>query len=239
LAKATIIVLFFPMSNISVLLADDHNIVRHGLKALLVAEGDMDIVAEAQNGREAVQLAAKLLPEIVVMDLAMPLLNGWEATRQIVKAVPSARVVVLSTYGDNEHIQQAIAAGAAAYLLKQTAAADLVKAIREVKKGNAFFSPVIAKRLREQTCRSSDDVQTERAADHPDLTPREAEVLQLIAEGFANKQIAGELGLSVKTVEKHRQQVMHKLKIHDIAGLVRHAAEKGIIELAPSGVPPS
>ena len=226
------------MSNISVLLADDHNIVRHGLKALLIAEGDIQVVAEAQNGREAVQLAAKLFPEIVVMDLAMPLLNGWEATRQIVKAVPSARIVVLSTYGDDEHVQQAIAAGAAAYLLKQTAAADLVKAIREVKKGNAYFSPAIAKRLREQSCKSPEDLENVRAAE-PDLTPREAEVLQLIAEGFANKQIAGELGLSVKTVEKHRQQVMHKLKIHDIAGLVRHAAEKGIIELAPSGVPPS
>ena len=172
------------------------------------------------------------------MDLAMPLLNGWEATRQIIKAVPSTRVVVLSTYGDDEHVQQAIAAGAAAYLLKQTAAADLVKAIREVKKGNAYFSPAIAKRLREQTCKSQEDLENVRAAE-PDLTPREAEVLQLIAEGFANKQIAGELGLSVKTVEKHRQQVMHKLKIHDIAGLVRHAAEKGIIELAPSGAPPS
>jgi DNA-binding NarL/FixJ family response regulator len=227
------------MSNISVLLVDDHNIVRQGLRALLVAEGDMTILAEAQTGREAVQLAAKLHPEVVVMDLAMPLLNGWEATRQIVKALPSARIVVLSTYGDDDHIQQAIAAGAAAYLLKQTAAADLVKAIREVKKGNAYFSPAIAKRLREQTCRSSPDGgQTPaKTANEPDLTPREAEVLQLIAEGFANKQIAAELGLSVKTVEKHRQQVMHKLNIHDIAGLVRHAAEKGIIELAAAGVP--
>lgn len=224
------------MANISVLLVDDHNIVRQGLRALLAAEGDIDIVAEAQTGREAVQLAAKLRPEIVVMDLAMPLLNGWEATRQIVKALPSAKIVVLSTYGDDDHINQAIAAGAAAYLLKQTAAADLVKAIREVKKGNAYFSPVIAKRVREQTCRPSGEQETPRQAE-PELTPREAEVLQLIAEGFANKQIAAELGLSVKTVEKHRQQVMHKLKIHDIAGLVRHAAEKGIIELAPSGVP--
>ncbi len=224
------------MANISVLLADDHNIVRHGLKALLIAEGDISIVAEAQTGREAVQLATQLRPEVVVMDLAMPLLNGWEATRQIVKALPSARIVVLSTYGDDEHIQQAIAAGAAAYLLKQTAAADLVKAIREVKKGNAYFSPAIAKRLREQTCRPATEGEAPKPVE-PELTPREAEVLQLIAEGFANKQIAAELGLSVKTIEKHRQQVMHKLRIHDIAGLVRHAAEKGIIELAPSGVP--
>ncbi len=225
------------MSSISVLLVDDHNIVRQGLKALLMAEGDIQIVGEAQTGREAVQLASQLHPEVVVMDLAMPLLNGWEATRQIVKAVPTARVVVLSTYGEDEHLQQALAAGAAAYLLKQTAAADLVKAIREVKKGNAYFSPAIAKRVREQTCRSADS-EVRKPAD-AGLTPREAEVLQLIAEGFANKQIAAELGLSVKTIEKHRQQVMHKLNIHDIAGLVRHAAERGIIELAPSGVPTS
>src|SRR5580765_5550747 len=226
------------MPNISVLLVDDHNIVRQGLKALLTAEGDITVVAEAQTGREAVQLAAKIHPDVVVMDLAMPLLNGWEATRQILKALPSAKIVVLSTYDSEEHIQQAIAAGAAAYLIKQTAAADLVKAIREVKKGNAYFSPAIAQRLREQTCRSLAGDATPKAP-NVELTLREAEVLQLIAEGFANKQIAAELGLSVKTVEKHRQQVMHKLNINDIAGLVRHAAEKGIIELAPSGVPPS
>jgi DNA-binding NarL/FixJ family response regulator len=223
------------MPNISVLLVDDHNIVRQGLRALLIAEGDITIVAEAQTGREAVQLVVKLHPEVVVMDLAMPLLNGWEATRQILKAVPSAKVVVLSTYGDDEHIQQAIGAGAAAYLLKQTAAADLVKAIREVKKGNAYFSPAIAKRLREKSLALPG---TEELSNPPvELTPREAEVLQLIAEGFANKQIAAELNLSVKTVEKHRQQVMQKLKIHDIAGLVRHAAAKGIIEMTPAGVP--
>jgi DNA-binding NarL/FixJ family response regulator len=221
-----------PMSNITVLLVDDHNIVRQGLRALLVAEGDITIVAEGQTGREAVQLAVKHHPEVVVMDLAMPLLNGWEATRQILKVVPTAKIVVLSTYGDDEHIEQAIAAGAAAYLLKQTAAADLVKAIHEVSKGNAYFSPVIAKRLREKRGgNQSEDVKP------VELTPREAEVLQLIAEGFANKQIAAELNLSVKTVEKHRQQVMQKLKIHDIAGLVRHAASKGIIEMAPAGVP--
>src|SRR5438105_7571185 len=156
------------MSNISVLLVDDHNIVRQGLRALLIAEGDINIVAEAQTGREAVQFAAKLHPEVVVMDLAMPLLNGWEATRQIVKAVPSARIVVLSTYGDDAHIQQAISAGAAAYLLKQTAAADLVKAIREVKKGNAYFSPAIAKRLREQSCRSDSASEPVKAVD-PEL----------------------------------------------------------------------
>src|SRR5262245_8032810 len=122
------------MANITVLLVDDHNIVRQGLKALLAAEPDITVLAEAQTGREAVNLAGTLRPEIVIMDLAMPLLNGWEATRQILKAAPSARVIVLSTYDSEEHIQQAIAAGAAAYLIKQTAASDLVKAIREVRK---------------------------------------------------------------------------------------------------------
>jgi DNA-binding NarL/FixJ family response regulator len=226
----------FFMSYISVLLVDDHNIVRQGLKALLAAEGDISIIAEAQSGREAVQLAARVRPEVVIMDLAMPLLNGWEATRQIMKALPSAKIIILSTYDSDEHIQQAIAAGAAAYLIKQTAAADLVKAIREVKKGNAYFSPAIAQRLRERACRSQ-DVSAPPKAPNVELTVREAEVLQLIAEGFANKQIAAELGLSVKTVEKHRQQVMNKLNIHDTAGLVRHAAAKGIIETTLAGVP--
>jgi len=224
------------MSNITVMIVDDHNIVRQGLKALLAAEGNISIVAEATSGREAVRLACQWRPEVIIMDLAMPLLNGWEATRQIVKAVPNSKVIVLSSYDEDDHIQQAIAVGAAAYLIKQTAASDLVKAIHEVRNGNAFFSPPIARRLREETCRSPDP--TEPApAPAVELTPREAEVLQLIAEGFANKQIAAELGLSVKTVEKHRQQVMNKLGIHDIAGLVRHAAAKGIIEARLAGVP--
>lgn len=227
------------MSNISVLLVDDHNIVRQGLKALLTAEGDITVAAEAQTGREAVQLAAKIHPEVVIMDLAMPLLNGWEATRQILKVAPTAKVLVLSTYDSDEHVQQAIAAGAAAYLIKQTAAADLVKAIREVRKGNAYFSPPIAQRLRERTYPANSETNPGQPAPAPnvELTLREAEVLQLIAEGFANKQIAAELGLSVKTVEKHRQQVMNKLGIHDTASLVRHAVAKGIIEANLAGVP--
>jgi len=221
------------MTNVTVLLVDDHTIVRQGLKALLNAEKNITIAGEAQTGREAVELAAQIRPGVVIMDLAMPRLNGAEATRQILKAVPSAKVIVLSTYGDDEHVQQALAAGAAAYLLKQTAAEDVVDAIREVIKGNAYFSPAIAKRLREQTVQSNE---TPRTPD-VELTQREAEVLQLIAEGYANKQIAAELNLSVKTVEKHRQQVMQKLNIHNIAGLVRHAAAKGIIEANMAGVP--
>src|SRR2546422_4475649 len=166
------------MPNITVLLVDDHHIVRDGLKALLMAEGDITIAAEAQTGREAVMLASRLRPNIVVMDLAMPRLNGCEATRQILKAVPSAKIVVLSTYGDDEHLQQAIAAGAAAYLLKQTAVADLVKAIREVARGNAYFSPPIAGRLREQNFQEATSTEATKPPDVA-LTQREAEVLQL------------------------------------------------------------
>jgi DNA-binding NarL/FixJ family response regulator len=217
---------------------DDHNIVRQGLKALLTCESDIHVVAEAQTGREAVQIAAKVHPEVVIMDLAMPLLNGWEATRQILKVAPSAKILVLSTYESIEHVQQAIASGAAAYLIKQTAASDLVKAIREVRRGNAYFSPPIAERLRERTYRAGAEAKQQQVPD-VELTLREAEVLQLIAEGFANKQIASELGLSVKTVEKHRQQIMNKLNIHDTASLVRHAAAKGIIEANLAGVPQS
>src|SRR5437588_10821550 len=160
------------MTTIGVLLVDDHNIVRQGLKALLSAESDIKILAEAQTGREAVQLAATYRPEVVIMDLAMPLLNGAEATRQILKAVPNAKIVVLSTYGDDEHLQQAISSGAAAYLLKQTAASELVKAIREVRKGNAYFSPAIAKRLRERTCQSARQPLPFKPADI-ELTSRE------------------------------------------------------------------
>ena len=217
------------MQRITVLLADDHIVVRQGLRALLVAEEDIDIVGEADNGRQAIQLVKKLLPEVVVMDIAMPVLNGLEATRQITRAVPNTKVLILSSYCDDEYVQQLTEAGAAGYLVKQTAANDLLKAIREANKGNAFFSPSIAKRLRDQ-CREAfvGGQPVRRRADY--LTTREAEVLQLIAEGRANKQIAAELCISIKTVEKHRQQVMNKLGIHDVAGLTRHAIAKGIIE---------
>jgi DNA-binding NarL/FixJ family response regulator len=217
------------MQKITVLLADDHIVVRQGLRALLAAEDDIEILGEADNGREAVQLAKKLLPDVIVMDIAMPVLNGLEATRQITRAIPSSKILILSSYSDDEYVQQLTQAGAAGYLVKQTAAVDLIKAIREAHKGNAFFSPSIAKRLRDQ-CREAfvTGQPVRRRTDY--LTAREAEVLQLIAEGRANKQIAAELSISIKTVEKHRQQVMNKLGIHDVAGLTRHAIAKGIIE---------
>jgi DNA-binding NarL/FixJ family response regulator len=217
------------MQKITVLLADDHTVVRQGLRALLVVEGDIEIVGEAETGRQAVIMAKKSMPDVVVMDIAMPLLNGLEATRQITKQLPSTKVLVLSSYSDDEYVQQLTEAGASGYLVKQTAANDLLKAIREAKRGNAFFSPSIAKRLRDH-CRDAfvNGQPVKKRNDY--LTSRESEVLQLIAEGQANKQIAAELCISIKTVEKHRQQVMNKLNIHDVAGLTRHAISKGIIE---------
>jgi DNA-binding NarL/FixJ family response regulator len=218
------------MRRIAVLLVDDHTVVRQGLRALLKAEGDMDVVGEAENGRQAVTLARKTSPDVVVMDVAMPLLNGLEATRQILKLLPTAKVLVLTSYGDDDSVDQLIQAGASGYLIKQTAANDLLKAIREVQRGNSFFSPTIAKRLRDQSRRAFDTSGSGKKS--VDLTSREAEVLQLIAEGFSNKQIAAELIISIKTVEKHRQQVMNKLNIHDVAGLTRYAISKGMVEQA-------
>ena len=217
------------MQKIRVLLADDHTVVRQGLRALLEAEQDIVVVGEADTGRLAVQLTAKLQPDVVVMDIAMPMLNGLEATRQIIKETPSAKVLVLSSYSDDEYVHQLTESGAAGYLLKQTAAADLIKAVREASKGNAFFSPAISKRLLDQYREAFlRGVPVRKRTDL--LTSRESEVLQLIAEGKPNKQIAADLCISIKTVEKHRQQVMNKLNIHDVAGLTRYAISKGIIE---------
>ena len=215
------------MKKISVLLVDDHTVVRQGLRALLNSEPDIEVIGEAENGRQAVAFVKQTPPDVAVMDVAMPLLNGHEATRQILKTAPSTRVLVLTSYGDDECVEQLMRAGAVGYLIKQTAANDLLKAIREVQRGNAYFSPSIAKRLRDQ-CRQAFATGQPPKRDG-DLTARESEVLQLIAEGFSNKQIASELGISIKTVEKHRQQVMNKLHIHDVAGLTRYAISKGLV----------
>ncbi|PYI87332.1 MAG: DNA-binding response regulator [Verrucomicrobia bacterium] len=217
------------MQKITVLLADDHTVVRQGLRAILEAEEDVEVIGEAETGRQAVQMTKKMLPDVVVMDIAMPLLNGLEATRQIAKEVPSTKVMILSSYSDDEYVRQLTDAGAAGYLVKQTAANDLLNAIREAKKGNAFFSPSISKRLLEQYRQAFLKGEPIKKSGEL-LTSREMETLQLIAEGKANKQIAAELCISIKTVEKHRQQVMNKLNIHDIAGLTRYAIAKGIIE---------
>jgi DNA-binding NarL/FixJ family response regulator len=212
---------------ISVIVVDDHEVVRVGLRALLAADASIDVVGEASSGREAVALAKELRPKIVLMDLAMPLLNGMEATRQILQDCSTIRVIALSSYNDDEHVQQALAAGASGYLLKGMAPANLLRALHEVHEGRRCFSPAIADRIVENEMGSGGAAVANSAAK---LSIREAEVLQLIAEGMANKQIANELHLSIKTVEKHRHALMGKLDLHSVADLVRYAIARKTIE---------
>jgi len=214
---------------ITVLLAEDHAVVRQGLSALLNVAGLFKLVGEARNGREAVDQALALKPDVILMDIAMPVLNGLEATRQILAANPAARVVILSAHSDDEYIKRTSEVGVAGFLEKQSSAEILTKAIVEVAKGKTYFSAAIAKRLRDQLNLPRDRDGFLRA-NASRLTSRETEVLQLVAEGSANKQVAAALGISIKTVEKHRQHLMDKLNIHDTAGLTRHAIAAGIIE---------
>lgn len=204
-------------------------LVREGLRMLLKLEKDLQIVGEAQDGRQAVALVKKLRPAVVLMDIAMPLLNGLEATRQIRKDCPDTKVLILSAQGHAAFVKQVTEIGAAGFLLKHTSSTVLAKAIREVQKGNTFFSPEIAKQLQARD-QNSLDREGQRKPKSNHLSSREMEVLQLIAEGQPNKQVAAELGVSFKTVDKHRQHLMSKLNIHDVAGLTRYAIAEGIIE---------
>jgi DNA-binding NarL/FixJ family response regulator len=218
-----------PQKTITILLADDHDIVRQGLCGLLKADSSFTIVGEARTGREVVDLAHRLRPDVILMDIAMPVLNGMEATRQILTHNPAARIVVLSAHSDDEYLERMCAVGVAGFLEKQTSSDILNKAIREVALGRTYFSPSITKRLLGKLDKPRDrDGQLKPNGSR--LTSREAEVLQLVAEGSANKQVAAELGISIKTVEKHRQHLMAKLDIHDTAGLTRYAIGHGIIE---------
>ena len=217
------------MKKITVLLSDDHTIVREGLRLLLETAADIQVVGEAADGHQSVREAKRLKPDVVLLDIAMPLLNGLEAAKQIAKEVPSAKVLMLSAYTDDAYIERAIETGAAGYLMKETAGNDLLRAIREVARGNAFFSPPVAKRMLKQWQEkflNGSPIKTTTAK----LTSRQTEVLQLIAEGYATKQIAGMLSLSIKTVEKHRQDLMNLLNIHNIASLTRYAVSSGVVE---------
>ncbi|MDZ4403969.1 MAG: response regulator transcription factor [Prosthecobacter sp.] len=208
------------------LLSEDHMILREGLRALLAGERDIQIVGEAANGRQAVELCQHLQPHIVVMDIRMPLLNGLEATRQIRRALPATKILILSASSDPLHLEQLMKLNIAGYLLKQSEAELLPAAIRAAHKGGTYFSPAIAKHLERQASNHAEPVHHSVSQ----LTSREAEVLQLIAEGNANKQMAAALHISVKTVEKHRQNLMDKLNIHDTAGLTRYAIDRGVID---------
>ena len=219
------------MKRITVLLAEDHLIVREGLRALLQLETDLEVVGEAGDGRQAVMLAHTLRPDVVVMDIAMPLLNGLEATRQILRAAPDTKVLILSAHSDDAYVERVVELGAAGYLIKQTAAHILPQAIREIHRGQFFFSPAISKRLHHHHQQRRASAGGLSATKNPaNLTSREMEVLQLVAEGKANKETADVLHISIKTVEKHRQKVMAKLNIHDTASLTRYAIANGIIE---------
>ena len=218
------------MKPITVVLAEDHMIVREGLRALLKLEADIEVVGEAENGREAVILARQLNPSVIVMDIAMPVLNGFEATRQILRSAPATKVLILSAHSDDAYVERVMLLGAAGYLIKQSAARVLPAAIREVYRGNLFFSPSVLRRRDHHKQKAHDSGEAGSVTAAPKLSPREMEVLQLIAEGKANKETADVLHISIKTVEKHRQKVMEKLNIHDTASLTRYAISAGIIE---------
>jgi DNA-binding NarL/FixJ family response regulator len=215
-------------SKIRILIADDHTLLRNGICALLGEEQDMVIVGEAEDGREAVRLAGQLKPNVVLMDIAMPLLNGLEATRQIKREHPETNVLVLTMYDHEEYFRQMLEVGASGYIIKRAAATELVSAIRAVYRGEAVLSPAITRLVLEDYL--NHDVHRE-SNDPNALSSREREVLQLIAEGKTSREIADILHLSVKTVQSHRTSLMQKLDLHDRGDLIKYAIQKKIIEL--------
>jgi len=208
---------------IRILLADDHALVRQGFRMILEAQADMEIVGQAGNGREAVELAEKLKPDVVVMDVAMPELNGTEATRRLAASTPRTRVLALSMHKDSVYVREILRAGARGYLLKDSGDTDLVAAVRAVAKGEGYISPAVSDAvLSDYRKHVSDPIDL--------LTGREREVLQSIAEGKTNKEIATALNLSVYTVEAHRGRIMEKLNLHSTGELVRFALRNGLID---------
>ena len=216
------------MDKIRILLADDHTILRSGIRALLENEPGLSVIGEAEDGRAAVSMACKLKPNVVLMDIAMPLLNGLEATRQIKIQCPDVKVLVLSMHDNEEYIRQALEAGAMGYILKDAAPGELIGAIRSVYRGEAVLSPAVTRLVIEDYLRWGG---TRPQEESDSLSPREREVLQLIAEGYTNKQIAEILSISIKTVQAHRNNLMGKLDLHDRGELIKYAIQKKIIEI--------
>ena len=214
--------------NIKVILADDHQILREGLRALLAKEPDITVVGEAGNGRQSVQLARTLHPDVVVMDVAMPDMNGIDATRQIIGGISGTRVIALSMHSDKRFVKEMLRAGASGYLLKDCAMEELVLAIHAVMAKKVYLSPAISGIVADEFVRRSEDAD---ASPFAALSPREREVLQLLAEGHGAREIAGTIGVSVKTVETHRQHIMDKLDIHSIAELTKCAVREGLTRL--------
>jgi DNA-binding NarL/FixJ family response regulator len=215
------------MKKLRILLADDHIVMRTGLRALLERQPNLEVVGESENGRETVALAASFRPDVVVMDVGMPVLNGIEATQTIVTQCPATAVVILSMHADESYVMRALKAGARGYLLKDSAAADLIGAIQAISQGKSFFSPKVSRILAEDYVRV---LKQKGAVDTYDLlTSREREILQLLAEGKTNKEVATALNISPYTVETHRSHILQKLNLHNSAELVLYAVRKGII----------
>jgi len=215
------------MSRLRLLLADDHTLVRQGLRKVLESHREWEVVAEASDGREAVRLAEEHKPDVAVIDVAMPVLNGIETTRQIVKRVPGTRVLVLSMHADEAYVTQILKAGAAGYILKDSADVDLLQAVSAVSQGKSFFSPAIAKVMLDDYVRR---LAEKGIVDRYDsLSDREREIFQLVAEGRTNKEIAAMLSVSPSTVETHRAHIMEKLDLHSAAEIVLYAVRRGVI----------
>jgi DNA-binding NarL/FixJ family response regulator len=212
---------------ISVIVADDHHLVRQGIRALLEKAGDMQVVGEAADGQEAVELVKRLTPDVLVMDLAMPRLGGIQATARVRALDVATKVVILSMHSDETLVREALRSGASGYLLKRSVSEELLLAVRAASLGEMYLSPAVARPVVGDFLA----LQPEAEAGFADLTPREREVLQLIAEGHTNNAIAHTLGVSVKTVEKHRANLMAKLGVHDVAGLTRVAVKHGLVFL--------
>ncbi|MCJ7457857.1 MAG: response regulator transcription factor [candidate division Zixibacteria bacterium] len=216
------------MSKIKILIADDHKILRQGIRSLLAPQPDFEVIGETADGPETLKETFKLKPDVVLMDIGMPNLNGFEATRQIKKKLPEVKVLVLTMYQDDEYVLQALQSGASGYVLKDVAVEELVTAIRAVNNEQYYLSPSISRTVIDAYLRK-----TEKGGKEPSelLTAREREIVQLIAEGHTNKEIAAKLFISVKTVDAHRSHIMEKLDIHDMALLVKYAIRKGITDL--------
>jgi len=216
------------MSKIKILIADDHKILRQGIRSLLAPQPDFEVVGETTDGPETLKETFKLKPDVVLMDIGMPNLNGFEATRQIKKKLPEVKVLILTMYQDDEYVLQALQSGASGYVLKDVAVEELVTAIRAVNNDQYYLSPSISRTVIDAYLRK-----TEKGEREPSelLTAREREIVQLIAEGYTNKEIAAKLFISVKTVDAHRSHIMEKLDIHEVARLVKYAIRKGLTDL--------
>ncbi len=215
------------MKKLRILLADDHTLVRQGLRRILEEKTDWEVVAEAHDGREAVLRTVELKPDLVIMDIAMPQLNGTEATRQITRKAPDVQVLVLSMHMDESYVLQTLRAGARGYLLKDSVDADLLRAVTAVSEGKSFFSPAVAKMMLDDYMRH---LEQQGVTDRFELlSEREREIFQLISEGNSNKEIANTLSLSISTVETHRSRIMEKLDLHSTAEIILYAVRKGFL----------